>query len=785
MFNSALSIIDRSTNFARSLTRNRDKDLHSQLTTLLNRIDVTGKSLDSKAEQKLIKKLLQARENGDEALAKNLEEQINAIKSIKNYSENDGIQELVRKVYDKEGLSAEGVDALLEAVKSLEPHLSVLNSSPEELADLNSAIAALNDSFNSDAISDDQKTQILREVATFTGGSSLLADEGFSKIISEGINNSNPTDESEALLNEAFKSFRKQLSNLTEIPKLIDSLNSSLDNGQEIDASSYLALQDLLRTNSKLASKANDISSILNNANIDEATRHAQLKSIFSQVSSQTNEVKMLHSLNELNRNFDSAILNNEQITESLQRNDLEGQLRERPESITSAGKGILSTGIGAAMAAAGLGNIDGALGISDSLGDMIGDKIADKIFGTGESNGRVGRRSRRVGLGQRIRSAPSNIYRGAVTGIRNTGSRIASVGTRSVGLARAGGSVLRSVAGAGKAIPLAGAAIGTGMAVMDYANAESDEERKSSVGSGVGAAIGAAVGSFIPIPVVGTALGAMAGGWLGGKAAELFSDPDDKIPDEIKKLGPLNQARFINQDLIPNLIASGDADEDDINELRTYVTDDLLSKNSLKKYFKEDLLPTLKSSKPGVPDNKLLKDWASFQDPATVGVPNISDILTKSIDEFYPTETPDKASVTPVKSSVDKVKSVDVEYPVSTPPKSPKELTTSNESSTNSVNTPEEKIVEVPSSTPKTSPQQVTNSAPATSVPVEYAEKDSSSTVLSKHYQANTPKPSNPPAVTQINSGGNGSKEPPGSIPESKVDDLSLSVLNSSILFN
>ena len=90
--------------------------------------------------------------------------------------------------------------------------------------------------------------------------------------------------------------------------------------------------------------------------------------------------------------------------------------------------------------------------------------------------------------------------------------------------------------------------ALGPLFAVGEYALADSSEERKKAVGGGVGGAVGAAIGQvLIPIPVIGAlvggAVGYAAGEWLSGK----FVDAEDKIPDEVKNLGPLMEEKYID----------------------------------------------------------------------------------------------------------------------------------------------------------------------------------------------------------------------------------------------
>lgn len=136
-----------------------------------------------------------------------------------------------------------------------------------------------------------------------------------------------------------------------------------------------------------------------------------------------------------------------------------------------------------------------------------------------------------------------------------------------------------------GKASGIANVAVGA----YDYAMANNTAERKEAVGSTVGsmggawagAAAGAAIGSVVPI--VGTAIGGVIGGiigsvggsFLGSSATGLFEDPQDNIPDDVKKKGPIAEAIYVD-----DMIKSGKYDEDDIKELRKYQKSCLSTQN-------------------------------------------------------------------------------------------------------------------------------------------------------------------------------------------------------------
>lgn len=153
--------------------------------------------------------------------------------------------------------------------------------------------------------------------------------------------------------------------------------------------------------------------------------------------------------------------------------------------------------------------------------------------------------------------------------------SKVVAGGTSAMGAAlKTGGSALKSVASKAGVI---GSVASAGIGAYNYLSADDSAERKEAVGEGIGGTIGSlaggALGTLIPIPGVGTAVGAAVGGWLGSKIGSWFSskvtDPEDYIPDDIKK-DPNAELAYIDNTLIPNMIANPskfNIDDDDKQE--------------------------------------------------------------------------------------------------------------------------------------------------------------------------------------------------------------------------
>lgn len=157
-------------------------------------------------------------------------------------------------------------------------------------------------------------------------------------------------------------------------------------------------------------------------------------------------------------------------------------------------------------------------------------------------------------------------------------------------------------IKGAGRAIPVLGNIAAWGLDAYDFATAESTAERKEAgtniatsaagawAGAKVGAATGAAIGSIIPGAgtavggiiggIGGSIAGAIGGSWLGEKVSGLFMNPEDYIPDEAKKGGPLLEY-YAGMDLL-NRADSPITKDEDKAKLQTYLNG-LITPTSIK----------------------------------------------------------------------------------------------------------------------------------------------------------------------------------------------------------
>lgn len=204
------------------------------------------------------------------------------------------------------------------------------------------------------------------------------------------------------------------------------------------------------------------------------------------------------------------------------------------------------------------------------------------------------------------------------------------------------------------KGAGIVGAVTTAGLAAYNYSQAESDQERKASVGEGVGgvagslagakvgALAGGAIGSFVPVVgtaagaavggVIGAAAGAFAGTSLGNKVAGWFSGPEDLIPDMVTKQGPVQTLDYVDRILIPQLkndIATNPKSEykpSDVTDLIEYRNK--LAKDKLDKAITDlTKLPELKD----MSSHNKLKEIQSYYSQLSYENPALYNEVMKS----------------------------------------------------------------------------------------------------------------------------------------------------------
>ena len=221
-------------------------------------------------------------------------------------------------------------------------------------------------------------------------------------------------------------------------------------------------------------------------------------------------------------------------------------------------------------------------------------------------------------------------------------------------------------VKGAGRAVPVLGNIAAWGLDAYEFATAESTAARKeagtniatSAVGAWAGAKAGAATGAAIGsiIPGAGTAVGGIIGGiggsiagavggsWLGEKISGLFMNPEDYIPDEAKKGGPLLEY-YSGMNLL-NDPEGPITDDEDKAKLQTYLNG-LITPNSIKPTIEKAMAdPVFKAIPADMKADAFIESYLGGLQSVVKGFGLPEDVVNKFSDVVHKMLDPKKTTV-------------------------------------------------------------------------------------------------------------------------------------------
>lgn len=225
----------------------------------------------------------------------------------------------------------------------------------------------------------------------------------------------------------------------------------------------------------------------------------------------------------------------------------------------------------------------------------------------------------------------------------------------------------VKSIAkGAGRAVPVLGNIAAWGLDAYDFITAESTAERKEAgtniatsavgawAGAKAGAATGAAIGSIIPGAgtavggiiggIGGSIAGALGGSWIGEKISGLFMNPEDYIPDEAKKGGPLLEY-FAGMELL-NRTDSPITDDEDKAKLQTYLNG-LITPTAIKPTLEKAMAdPAFKAIPADMKADAFVASYLDGLQSVVKGFGLPDDVMAKFSDVVHQLVDPKKTTV-------------------------------------------------------------------------------------------------------------------------------------------
>jgi len=339
--------------------------LHRQLTSVVARLKTTEKFIQVDAEAKLTleQELATAREDDNQEQIDLLTRQMEAMERLQELMEDQDAQSYQEKVLDREALNAEQAAALITHMRQVSENMDVLQDRMEGSgADI---VGAYRDTIMDQRVDNAHRMTMLQELVSNvkeTGKSPEVVAQ-----LERLSRQSNLTEAQLATVGSTLDGYQKHLQELGGIRDLQEQTQALLDN-QDVDAGvrqqqleqfiSHLSTFDDFGSEVASLRDATKDGADLNREQLEEVRR------VMDRVSDKTTEAKTLHSLRELNTNFDRAIMTNEQLSEGLTENKLQEKFKANP-SLVAEGREMANTGMSLLLSqiSPALGMVDQAFG--------------------------------------------------------------------------------------------------------------------------------------------------------------------------------------------------------------------------------------------------------------------------------------------------------------------------------------------------------------------------------------------------------------------------------------
>lgn len=600
------------------------RGLHDQLTEIVIQARSTVDAININQHDLEAAQIahLNAIRSGDQEQIDKSQKQLQALNTLIELQKDQDIEKIYERILNREAVDKEQAEMMISHLKNTFNNLDIASSVAS--ASLGDVLEQYQTSLTDNRVSSQYRMESALELTDFINQFDLLKESPIAHELERFVTDNQTITESNS------QELKEILNNLSDSVKQISDISTT---SQELIDRDYISESELVNLTANLSDKESFkeqmtmLTDIIASGQIDEEENQELVKLVLEEIRDQADQINTQYTLQQLNKNFDQMILNQDQLETALRTNELETKFLENPE-LVSKGKGLASGALSTVFQSLGLGNLDAALGMSDFLVDRAADRFLgdantpiledirtgiQRISGSVRETGRRGRdrlrrgRDRVRNVGGRFSSGARNLASRAGAGLSSLGSSVMDFfgddldhppdrdrdrnrppprpprsGIRGIAdrARNVGGSLMGQTGGLAKLAGPAAGVLTTAMSMANLFTAESTGERLDSIGSGAGAAIGGILGSFIPIPGIGTMVGALAGEWLGGKIASWFGDPQDAVPDEVKKQGVFQEAAYVQ-----HMIDSGEFKEQDLKELTQY-RDKLLSKSSLSDYM-------------------------------------------------------------------------------------------------------------------------------------------------------------------------------------------------------
>ncbi|QJT71153.1 hypothetical protein GR11A_00116 [Vibrio phage vB_VcorM_GR11A] len=342
------------------------KRLHDQLTGVLNSIDMSASLLNTnQLIDDLNKQLEAARKQGNKDLESSIQTKLDSAQRVAEFQDSAD-RELIDKIFNKEKIDKAQAEAILEATQAITDDITRL--SDVKSVGVTDVLATGSRTARDERLGAKHRTGVARELVSALAMDQRIAGTEAFQELSMTLESGDKLDEKQ------FKMVADGLDELREVMeknnRIANQSSSWLESLSKADSSKERLeiinnIQTELENNGHFEKELADIQASFSDDGKMNAHTSRKVSTILEKMTQDTTDTKILYSLNELNDNFDTSILNNEELADAMSKNSLGERFLENPE-IVSTGQSLLSGGLAMAFQAMGLGNLDAMLGLSD-----------------------------------------------------------------------------------------------------------------------------------------------------------------------------------------------------------------------------------------------------------------------------------------------------------------------------------------------------------------------------------------------------------------------------------
>ena len=316
------------------------KKLHDDLTKVISQVRITTSGLDNQTvtalEEMYSDRYTEALTAGSEGDQKLASDQLDALMDIKKLMEGQG-DSLAERVLDRETLTNEEAAKTLDYLRQITARAHMLEKDIK--VSTSGAFDAFMTSISDERLSGTYRADVAKSVTDALAGSELFKGGAAAAELIDitstvtDLSKDDTADRTTA----ALEKMRDKL-DTAEIVNELANAAATQDMGQEELTETLNNLLKTMRRIDGFTEEQTHLSALMQEDLHGDQERMDKLRMVLTKVADRTVEAKTLFTLDQLNDKFDSAVLDQQEFEEALEKGNLGKEFMENAGKISSGG---------------------------------------------------------------------------------------------------------------------------------------------------------------------------------------------------------------------------------------------------------------------------------------------------------------------------------------------------------------------------------------------------------------------------------------------------------------